>query len=125
MTDSARSEEFVCALARLEESLAEPTTDFMRDSVIQRFEFTTDLAWKTLQETLEHDFGIRPNSPKTAIRLAYENNLITEAEVWLAMIDDRNLASHSYNQELANEIRARIPAYVPHLKTLAARYETT
>ncbi|MHB8170117.1 MAG: HI0074 family nucleotidyltransferase substrate-binding subunit [Thermincolia bacterium] len=68
--------------------------DVVRDGVIQRFEFTYELAWKTIKEYLE-DIGIVDrNSPKAVIKEAYAQKLITDEKSWLLMINDRNLSSH-------------------------------
>lgn len=117
MTD-IRQRQFSDALARLDEALQQPKNAFMRDSAIQRFEFTVDLGWKSLAERLERDFGMKPNSPKGAVRAANENKLIADPEAWFAMIDDRNLTSHSYNQELADAIYSRLPGYAALLRIL-------
>jgi|SRR3989344_2287079 len=106
-----RISQLTSALARLEEVLAQPKNSFMRDSAIQRFEFTADLAWKVLQSVLEEKFGIRANAPKTAARLAHENGLIADLPSWLSMIDDRNLTSHSYDEDIAEKIYAQLPRY--------------
>ncbi len=108
------------ALSRLDDALAQEKTEFMRDSAIQRFEFTADLAWKSLQAVLEEKFGLRANAPKTAIRLAHENGILEDVSAWLALIDDRNMTSHSYDEEIAEAIYAHLPQYVTHCKALVA-----
>lgn len=115
---SLRLAQLVNAFTRFEEVLAQPKNSFMRDSAIQRFEFTADLAWKVLQCVLEEQFGIRANAPKTAMRLAHENGLIADLPSWLAMTDDRNLSSHSYDEEVAEMIYTKLPQYAILTKTL-------
>ena len=115
---SLRLTQLVSALTRFEEVLAQPKNSFMRDSAIQRFEFTADLAWKVLQGVLEEKFGVRANAPKTAARLAHENGLVADLPLWLSMIDDRNLASHSYDEEIAEKIYAQLPRYAALTQTL-------
>ena len=121
MTSSERLTEFARALLQLERALAEPKSEFLRDSAIQRFEFSVDLAWKALQDVLERSYGLRPNAPKTAVRLAHENGVIEDVVPWLAMIDDRNLTSHTYDIDLAEDIYARLPAHAKLLRELADR----
>ena len=106
------------ALGRLDEALARPKDSFIRDSAIQRFEFTADVAWKVLQSVLEEKFGIRANSPKTAVRLAGENGLVADVPAWLALIDDRNLTSHSYDEAIADQIYNALPHYAALVRTL-------
>ena len=43
------SADFSRALARLGEALSAPKSDLVRDAAIQRFEFTFELAWKTMK----------------------------------------------------------------------------
>ena len=107
----AQINQFSKAVDRFAEVLAMEKTLVVRDSAIQRFEFTFDLAWKTLQAVLEEKFGVRANAPKTAARLAHENGLIADLSLWLSMIDDRNLTTHSYNEEIAEKIYAHLRHY--------------
>jgi len=97
---------FKNALSRLKEGIAKynGTDDLLRDGVIQRFEFTFELAWKTLKAVFEDEGLIGLNSPKTVLREAFAAELIKEDELWLAMLNDRNLTAHIYNEHLAIEI---------------------
>jgi nucleotidyltransferase substrate binding protein (TIGR01987 family) len=83
-------------------------SDVVRDGVIQRFEFTYELAWKATKEYLEYLGIVDRNSPKAVIKEAYAQNLITSEQNWLLMINDRNLTSHVYKEEMAQEIAERI-----------------
>lgn len=100
------------ALKRLKEAIEEfkkdNSSDVIRDGVIQRFEFTYELAWKTIKEYLE-DLGITDkNSPKVVIKEAYAQKLIINEANWLIMMNDRNLTTHVYKEEIAEEIAERI-----------------
>lgn len=97
---------FKNALSRLKEGIAKynGTDDLLRDGVIQRFEFTFELAWKTLKAVFEDEGLIGLNSPKTVLREAFAAELIKEDELWLAMLKDRNSTAHIYNEQLAIEI---------------------
>ena len=114
------------AAARLRQSLAEPETDIVRDAVIQRFEFTFEIVWKTLKLYLEHQ-GDESGGPRATFKNAFVEGLIRsaeEADVWFRMLEDRNLASHTYREELAREIYARIAReYEPLLSEMAGRIE--
>lgn len=103
---------FQNALKRLREAAAVLTenngSDVIRDGVIQRFEFTYELAWKTIKEYLENVGIVDKNSPKAVIKEAYAQKLITNEQNWLIMINDRNLTSHIYNEEIAREVAERI-----------------
>ena len=105
-----RRQQFQRALQRLREALAMPYSEVVRDGVIQRFEFTFELLWKTLQVYLQH-LGYEASSPRRVLREAFEAGIIpsdTEGDGWMAMLDDRNLTSHIYEESLAEAIYQRI-----------------
>lgn len=83
---------------------------YIRDSVIKRFEYCSDLLWKTIKEYLLTIHGIEVNSPKSAYRAAHEVNFLSpeETEIFLDMVDDRNETSHTYNEEFAEELSQKI-----------------
>jgi len=85
------------------------------DATIQRFEFTFELFWKFLKDMF-NDQGLELNYPKEVLRQAYKNKIIDDEEIWIEMLKDRNLTSHTYDQILADEIFARIKTYVPVIK---------
>lgn len=99
------------ALSRLHESLKEAETNSsltVRDGVIQRFEFTSELAWKTIREYLLLQEITDINSPKSVMSEAYNNRLITNDIGWLQILRDRNSTSHIYDEEDASDIYKRI-----------------
>lgn len=110
------------ASARLQEAVAQPETPILRDAVIQRFEFTFELIWKALQLYLEHR-GLECGSPRATLKKAFAEGLIQtpeEADVWLQMLDDRNLTSHAYDEALAQRIYQNIAqSYTPLLGRMA------
>lgn len=111
------------ALQRLREALAMPYSEVVRDGVIQRFEFTFELLWKTLQVYLHH-LGYEANSPRRVLREAFEAGIIpsdSEGDGWMAMLDDRNLTSHTYDEALAEAIYQRIASQHIVLLEEAAR----
>lgn len=112
-----RIESFHQAIKRLEEALAEPETSMSRDASIQRFEFTVELAWKSIQKFLGEQ-QIICQSPKSCFQEAFQFGLIEDDKKWILMMDDRNLTVHTYNQELAKEIYNRLSGYVPLLNAL-------
>ena len=80
----------------------------MRDGVIQRFEFCTELTWKTLREYLLDQGYTEINSPKSVMRQAYADRLINDEQSWIGLLNDRNLTSHLYDEDTAVEIYNRI-----------------
>lgn len=89
--------EYSKAVKKLAEALAQPKNEFIRDSVIQRFEFCIELAWKTSKKIM----GTATSAPKDVIREMAQSGLITNVELWLRAIDMRNLTSHTYKEDLA------------------------
>ncbi len=85
------------------------------DATIQRFEFTFELFWKMLKLFL-HDKGLEVNYPKDILKEAYMSNLLEDEEIWLKMLEDRNLTSHTYDENLADEIFKRIKLYTPIIR---------
>jgi nucleotidyltransferase substrate binding protein (TIGR01987 family) len=83
--------------------------DIVRDSLIQRFEFTYELTHKTLKEFMKYLGVTLENSfPRTIFKKAYVNNIISDELVWISLLEDRNSTSHIYNEKLADEIADRI-----------------
>ncbi len=111
------------AVARLAESVAEydqTHSDSVRDGAIQRFEFCTELTWKTLRERLLDVGYVDINAPKTVLRTAFSAGLLQEESLWLSLIADRNLTSHLYDEAVATQIYHRIAqSYLPALQSLA------
>ncbi len=101
------------ALGTLEEILDTPYSVIVRDAAIQRFEYTFEVFWKLIKEYLRVKEGIVCNSPKSCFREAFSVKLMTEEEIMkaLLMADDRNLTSHTYREEVAEEIYRKIKDY--------------
>ena len=106
------------ALARLEDVLSKPQDEYMRDSAIQRFEFTFELFWKALRAHAEIS-GLRAPSPRDALRAAFELGLLEDDPRWFSMLDDRNLTSHTYRESTAEAIRSRLPGHLALMKRAA------
>jgi len=80
---------------------------FIRDSIIQRYEYTIELAWKTLKDYLEEEGFVDVSSPKKVIRQALKEGYITDT-AWIKALDDRNKTTHAYDEEMAQEITEQI-----------------
>jgi nucleotidyltransferase substrate binding protein (TIGR01987 family) len=84
-------------------------TDLEQQGLIQAFEFTHELAWKTLKDFLESRGVTAPlYGSKDATREAFAQALISDGDEWMAMIAARNATSHTYNQRTADEIATAI-----------------
>lgn len=107
------------ASERFEEVMQEKKNAFIRDSAIQRFEFTSELAWKALKAYLEEKKGAKDlHFPKDTIRSAFQAGLIEDDPKWLEMVDTRNMTSHLYKEAMAEKVYKLLPAYVPLIKKL-------
>ena len=119
----AQLDQFKKALARLNEALAVPKSDIVRDSAIQRFEFTIDMAWKLLKTCLEEKYGVVCQAPKECFREAYKQKLLAYDEFWLELVDMRNQTSHTYKEELAQSVFERLPRAAEYMQTLIKTVE--
>lgn len=88
---------------RLKEAIKLKPTRIHKDATIQRFEFTFELAWKTIQEYIR-DQGFDCNSPKNCIREEARLEVIENPEGWIEYLKARNLIAHTYNEKMADKI---------------------
>ena len=94
-----RLSQFERALERLQESLALPDDPVVRDACIQRFEFTFETAWKSIQEDALAE-GLSCASPRDCFRAAFRMGVLEHDETaWMTMVEDRNRTSHVYDEE--------------------------
>jgi nucleotidyltransferase substrate binding protein (TIGR01987 family) len=90
-------------------SQTRPLTDLEEQGLIQAFEFTHELAWKVMKDFLsDQDGGLSIAGSKDAVRLAFSRGLITNGEIWMEMIESRNLSSHTYDEAIAHKISQRV-----------------
>lgn len=94
--------DFKRALDRFSEAMSmDPTDDVHRAGCIQYFEFTFDLAWKSIQ-SVSAFYGLDSvKSPRVAFKTAFNQGWIEEQEPWLDMLNAKNRMSHVYNAEEA------------------------
>lgn len=89
---------------------AEPGDEVIQIALIQAFEFTFEIAWKTMKDYLEHEGYDGLGNSKQTVRIAFQAGLIVEPEAWMMAIAKRNMTSHVYNavvlQETIDFIRA-------------------
>lgn len=79
-------------------------SELERQGIVQAFEYTHELAWNTLKDFLEHRGNRNIYGSKDATREAFRLGLIEDGDTWMDMIMSRNQASHTYNEETAEEI---------------------
>ncbi len=122
---SERKEDYGKALLKLEESLKEEPSEIVIDGILHRFEFTFELAWKTIKDYLEY-MGIseKIGSPRENIQLAYKQGIISDGELWIEIMLARNSLSHLYDEETSRKIYEKIKtSYIKALKELEEKFE--
>lgn len=106
------------AFNRLKEASDRAIDDLDKDGVIQRFEFTVELLWKTIKTILEYN-KLECLSPRECIKMAFRNGIIDDDEIILDMLDDRNASSHIYNEQESEQIFIRIKgAYIKSINEI-------
>ena len=113
-----RFQNFDRRLALLREALANGTSALSpleKEGVIQRFEYTFELAWKTVKDYLEENgLVISPVTPRQVLKDAFAAKVIADGQTWIDMLDHRNLLSHTYDSAIFEKAVDAIAArYLP------------
>lgn len=89
----------------IELSTRRPLADLEREGVIQRFEFTWELAWKLLNDLLVAE-GVHLDTvtPRSVLRAAFKARLISDGEAWMKALDARNRMSHTYDSNAVGRV---------------------
>ncbi|MDX9973088.1 MAG: nucleotidyltransferase substrate binding protein [FCB group bacterium] len=97
-------------------------SDLEREGTVHRFEFALELAWKTLKDYLEHEGTlVNPVTPRNVIKEAFAAQIICDGQVWIDMLDHRNLLSHTYDLDTFEKaVRAIQDRYHPAIEDLHA-----
>lgn len=85
-------------------------SELEEQGLIQRFEFTHELAWNVLKDYFEYQGNTQIAGSRDATREAFNKGLIQDGEGWMAMIKSRNQSSHTYNEATAQEVVKKITA---------------
>jgi nucleotidyltransferase substrate binding protein (TIGR01987 family) len=103
---------FISALDNLTKAVAlskeRELSNLEKQGLIQTFKFTHELAWKVMKDYFFDQGNNEITGARDAARMAFQNELIIDAEGWMDMIKSRNLSSHTYNNEVADEIAHEI-----------------
>lgn len=127
-----RLQSLLKALCTLDEAIAllqnpeyKKIYNSLRDSAIQRFEYSIDNFWKFIKIYIQekHQIPLETATPRLILREAVNVNLISESEYELLIkgITNRNLTSHSYNEEIAQILIEKIPSQYILMKTIIDR----
>ncbi len=120
MNEKVKLDDLKSALDRLKEGVNEVKNDLDQDGVIQRFEFTFELVWKSIQEYAKLS-GLEVVSPRDAFRVAGDLKLIDDPEKWFTFLKDRNQSTHLYDESKAQEIFSHIPDFIKEVDSLISK----
>jgi nucleotidyltransferase substrate binding protein (TIGR01987 family) len=114
-----RFQNYLKAYSLLEEAVQKHQSDGLSEleqqGLIQRFEFTHELAWNVLKDYFYYQGTTSINGSRDATREAFQNGLIQDGDQWMSMILSRNQSTHTYNQETAQELVEKITQVYIHL----------
>lgn len=104
----------------------EKLNELEEQGLIQSFEYTFELAWKTLQDLLAEEAGYNEiRGPRPTLMQAFSDGYISEGEKWMEMLQDRNRSVHTYNEKIAGEIVHSVKnEYIQLLKELDSKLQT-
>lgn len=99
-----RFENFERAFRLLQEAFEKDPSqmsDLEKEGVVQRFEYTFELAWKTLKDYLVyHGVTFDQITPRSVIKQAFAAGIIADGQTWIDMLEQRNLMSHTYDNAI-------------------------
>ncbi len=105
-----------------------PDDEEVRDAVIQRFEYSYELAWKMIKRQLEAEAAVPSDidalSFRSLMREAAEKGMIASFEPWLVFREQRNITSHVYNQEKAKSVFETAKDFLPAAQGLLSNLKT-
>jgi len=118
-----RFDQFDKSFALLESAMTiEKMTVIERAGLIQFFEMAFEQSWKLLKDFQEAE-GFTIASPRQAIKQAFQSGLVTDGHAWISALEDRNLTTHTYNEQTADLVEQKIRSdYFPLLKSLHALF---
>ena len=101
----------------------ESLNDIEKAGLIQFFEVSFELAWKVMKDYLEAE-GYDVKSPRDTIKTAFTHELINDGTLWLEALEKRNLASHTYDDQILEELQELIShTYLPLMNDLKETLE--
>jgi len=114
-----RFQNFESAYQKLEKAAGQESySEMERAGLIQFFEFTFELAWKTLKDYLESE-GYVTKSPKETLKQAFQIGLLADGHTWMDALEDRNLLAHTYDEKTSLKVQGLIKKkYFPAMKSL-------
>lgn len=120
-----RKVDYKNALSRLKEALREKPSEIVIDGMLHRFEFTFELAWKTIKDYLEY-MGIseKIGSPRENIQLGYTQGIISDGDLWIEIMLARNSLAHLYDEKQSRKVYNDIKnKYIKAFEELDERFD--
>ena len=116
-----RLSNFEKALDRLQDALKDGTGKLSlleKEGVVQRFEYSLELAWKAAKDYLEGTGAIiDPVTPRQVVKDSVDAKIITDGQVWIDMLNHRNVLSHTYDSAMFEDaVEAIFDRYLPSLE---------
>ncbi|MDF1589158.1 MAG: nucleotidyltransferase substrate binding protein [Gammaproteobacteria bacterium] len=106
-----RFENYLKALGQLQSALSvydASAEALIKEGILQRFEFTHELAWKVMKDYLEYEGHQGITGSRSASRLAFNLGLVTDGQVWMDMIESRNRTVHTYDERVLEQEFAKV-----------------
>jgi nucleotidyltransferase substrate binding protein (TIGR01987 family) len=123
MNSKPKLTSFIKAMANLKSILTEKKTSTVRDAAIKRYELCYELAWKSVQEAHRTEGMEVCKSPKACFKQAFKQGWIADEEAFGEMVQNRNLTTHTYNEDLADEIYNNLETYLHLFESLLAKLQ--
>lgn len=92
----------------VENEKKEVLNEIIKEGLIQRFEYTHELAWNVMKDYAYYQGDASVGGSRDATREAFQLKLVSDGKVWMDMIASRNKTSHTYNEDTADEIFSKI-----------------
>jgi nucleotidyltransferase substrate binding protein (TIGR01987 family) len=115
-----RFQNFEKAFSHLDEAVqkVKELSVLEKEGLIQRFEYTFELAWKTLKDYLESE-NVEAKFPREVIKKGFQYEILLNGEVWMEMLEKRNLMAHTYNEEIFGmAVNHVVHFFYPEIKQL-------
>lgn len=121
MSESWIIDDFAAALDRFEAAMqVVPASDLIKAGCIQYFEFTFELAWKSVKILAEQAGLEAGGSPRSCLKIAFAQAWIDDEPLWLEMLEARNRMSHTYHAKEALQVYDRLSNFSRPMRTLLA-----
>lgn len=104
-----RFQNYQKAVAQLKTALKIHSPDDMqKQGIIQCFEYTFELAWKTMQDFMRYRWGHDIKGPRPVLEQAFQDDIITDGITWFDMLKSRNLTAHLYDEAVVEKIYHKV-----------------